>query len=405
MEGYLTTKDKSSCFGCEACVQACPCNALKMTEDDEGFRYPLLDEATCIHCGRCHTVCPVEHMPSRSPEHELTWGGYHSDPDIREDSTSGGVFTAIANAWRVNSSDVVIWGATSEGLDVFHVAVSNMKDIGKLRKSKYSQSRIGDAYCHVRDLLAQSRKVLFSGTPCQIAGLCSFLGAWADSENLLTVEVICEGVPSPLYIRKYDEYLRRKHGTGIKSFDYRYKDHKWDFEVSRVRLQNGVIFKSDRWFNPFWSIWLKHLMSRPSCYHCPFATSERGADITLGDLWGVHLYCPELYGSNGGSSLVVCNTSKGARVFSEAENDLFGHELKFEDAIKYQSPMRKPIAPNPDREAFIADLQTLNYAELNKKWATPPSLKLLFSKYVWGNRQKVFCWNLKRSLRQLMLRG
>ena len=153
--------------------------------------------------------------------------------------------------------------------------------------------------------------------------------------------------------------------------------------------------KVDRWLNPFWTVWLGHLMSRPSCYHCPFTTPERVADITLGDLWGVHLYCPELYGKNGGSSLVVCNTVKGEEVFKKAESKMFGHELKFEEALKYQSPMRKAIDGNSDYESFMNDLRSeMDFRQINKKWAKKPSLKLLFQKYVWGNRQKVFLWNL-----------
>lgn len=152
----------------------------------------------------------------------------------------------------------------------------------------------------------------------------------------------------------------------------------------------------DRWFNPFWSIWLNHLMSRPSCYKCRFTTAERGADISLGDLWGVHLYCPELYGSNGGSSLIVCNTEKGKTVVEKAQKLMYGHELAFEDALMYQSPMRKCISDNPDRERFMEDLQSdMSYNDINKKWAKKPSLKLLWQKYIWGNRQKVFFWNLK----------
>ena len=167
-------------------------------------------------------------------------------------------------------------------------------------------------------------------------------------------------------------------------------------KIATVEIKK--ILCKDRWFNPFWSIWLKHLMSRPSCYQCPFTTSERGADITLGDLWGVHIYCPELYGHNGGASLVIGNTEKGKQVIKNAENGMYGHELKFEDALKYQGPMRKHIADNPQKAEFMADLRSdMNYKQITKKWADRPSLKLLFQKYIWGNRQKVWLWNLRNS--------
>ena len=156
-----------------------------------------------------------------------------------------------------------------------------------------------------------------------------------------------------------------------------------------------IVIEKDRWFNPFWSIWLKHLMSRPSCYECPFATTERTADISLGDLWGVHLYCPELYGENGGASLAVANTEKGKTILKAAETQMYGHELKFEDALKYQSPMRKHIDMNPERARFMKDLKgDMSVEKINKNWATKPNLKMLYQKYVWGNRQKVWLWNL-----------
>ena len=142
-------------------------------------------------------------------------------------------------------------------------------------------------------------------------------------------------------------------------------------------------------------------MSRPSCYNCQFTNTSRVADISLGDLWGVHLYCPELYGKNLGASLAICNTKKGINAFNLAKKDLYGHELEFETALKYQSPMRKSISENPKREEFMRDLKDtkINYRSLNKKWYKKPDFKLIWSKYVWGNRQKIFMWNIKNKIK------
>ena len=137
----------------------------------------------------------------------------------------------------------------------------------------------------------------------------------------------------------------------------------------QLSLKDNTKLKKDRWFNPFWSIWLQHLMSRPSCYECRFTNTARVADISLGDLWGVHIYCPELYGNNGGASLVICNTDKGKMALNGAKTLFFGHELKFEDALKFQGPMRKSIALNPDRDQFMKDVITLDYETIVKKWA------------------------------------
>ena len=402
MYGYLKTQNKVQCFGCEACVQVCPVQAIKMREDEEGFCYPIIDEKLCIGCDLCSSVCPYENKPNKNKTEKYVFGGYHKDINVRNRSTSGGAFTAIVDAWC--DDNYVVFGAASKGLKVYHTYVTNKKDIGIFCKSKYSQSNIGDSYRLVRKFLRQGKKVIFSGTPCQNAGLLSYMKD-NSLDNLLTIEVICEGVPSPLFVRKYEEWMFEKHGARIEVLDYRYKDcrllespvsGKWDFQVMYTLLENSKSFKLDRWFNPFWSIWLKHLMSRPSCYECPFAESDRVADITLGDLWGVHIYCPELYGRNTGASLVVCNTKKGQMAINSAKVFLVGHDLDFKEALKYQGPMRKHISYNQQRDEFMKDLKNekVNYEQLCDKWNERPNLKLLWQKYVWGNRQKVFLWNV-----------
>lgn len=420
MVGYLNDANKEACYGCEACVQICPKAALTMREDDEGFRYPELNPQSCISCNLCHKVCPKENMPTRYSKDKYVFGGYIKDEKVRFESTSGGAFSAIVDAFC--DVNYVIFGAETKELEVWHSYITDKSELSKFRKSKYSQSKMGDSYQEVRKFLKDGKKVLFSGTPCQIAGLRAFLRN-APQDNLLTVEVICEGVPSPLYVRKYESFLKRKLGAVISNLDYRYKGKtllgkaKWDFQVMKInsarksggrwdfemmrttamikKTNRELIIEKDRWFNPFWSIWLKHLMSRPSCYECPFATIERTADISLGDLWGVHIYCPELYGENGGASLAVANTEKGKMILKKAEAQMFGHELQFKEALKYQSPMRKHIDFNPKREQFMADLKSnMGFEDINKKWADKPSVKLLWQKYIWGNRQKVWLWNL-----------
>lgn len=401
--GYLSTNIKNECFGCEACKQICSKNAIKMKEDSEGFRYPIVNNDLCVNCGLCHTVCPSEEMPNTSTDEKYVFGGYHNNLNVRKISTSGGAFTAIAQAWTENiDGDYLIFGAASNGLNVYHQGINDISNLPSICKSKYSQSEIGNAFVLVRDALRNGENVLFSGTPCQVAGLRAFLKN-IDINRLLLVEVICEGVPSPFYIRKLDFHISEKYGSRIKTLDYRSKGQKstpasfkWDFQRMCLELENGRVLDKDRWFNPYWSIWLNHLMSRPSCYKCPFANINRQADITLGDLWGVHLYCPELYGENGGASLIVCNNEKGRTVWKSAEKYFHGHKLEFDTALKYQSPMRKAIDMNPQRDACMMDLMDndMNYEAICEKWAKKPSIRLLFQKYVWGNRQKVFVWNM-----------
>jgi len=398
MRGYLDTGISSQCFGCEACVQICPRAAIAMVEDSEGFRYPQIDGSKCVDCGLCRRVCPYVTDTNKANMPLEVFGGYHKNETIRRNSTSGGAFSAIVDTWC--NKEYAIFGAVANGLAVFHEFVTDKADAERFRKSKYSQSRIGNAYAEVRNFLRAGKNVLFSGTPCQIAGLRSFL-AKEEQERLLTVEVICEGVPTPHFIRKYAEHIQQKYGSKVKSLDYRYKLHspisgKWDYEVMYTLLHSNKDLKIDRWFNPFWSIWLAHLMSRPCCYECPYARAERLADITLGDLWGVHIYCPELYGKNGGSSLVLANTEKGVQALALAKAQMFGHTLAWDKTVRYQSPLRKHIDNNPQRETFMQDLQVLSYREICRKWAKRPTLKLLVQKYVWGNCRKVAVWQFKQ---------
>lgn len=349
---------------------------------------------------------------------KYVFGGFNKDDKIRFNSTSGGAFSAIVDTYC--DENYVVFGAAADGLNVYHTYITDKKELEIFRKSKYSQSKMGTSYKDVKDFLSSGKKVLFSGTPCQIAGLKVFLDKTkVDTTNLLTVEVVCEGVPSPLYIRKYEKSLEKKYGRKVESLDYRYTGKsyfncgkrnfeamevdtksggKWDFQVMKTKLvDNKKEIIVDRWFNPFWSIWLQHLMSRPSCNECHFARNERTADITLGDLWGVHLYCPELYGNNGGSSVVFANSDKGKEIVLKAQEKMYGHELNLNDALKYQSPMRKHIEENPRRSDFMKDLQgKMTYEDINRKWAKQPTLKLLWQKYVWGNRQKIWLWNVTK---------
>ena len=239
MSIYLDDNCKSHCLGCEACVQVCGKAAITMEEDQDGFRYPVIEAAKCVDCGMCRKVCPYDNMPQRYGEDKYVFGGYSLDKDIRFESTSGGAFSEIANAYC--DENYVIFGAESDGLEVFHNYITDKRELGRFRKSKYSQSKIGTAYKDAKRFLKEGKKVLFSGTPCQIAGLKAYLGN-TNQENLLTIEVVCEGVPSPLYVRKLDKYIQNKYGAKIKSLDYRYTGKSWlarglwDFEQMFIKL-------------------------------------------------------------------------------------------------------------------------------------------------------------------------
>ena len=390
-------QSKEECFGCELCKNVCPRLAITMKEDAEGFRYPQIEPSKCIECHLCEKHCPAKYIAVQKNKTIMTFGGYCKDEALSDKSTSGGIFSAVANTWCDENTN--IFGAEAIGLNVRHVHLKGLHELNRIRKSKYSQSDINGSYSKVKKLLDQNEKVLFSGTPCQIAALWNYPGmtAYRDSELLLTIEVVCDGFPSPLLLRKYVQELEKKYGSKITELDYRYKDgNRWDFQVMRIVFENGKIQKTDRWFSPFYILWSDRLMSRPSCIVCPFRTNERLADITLGDLWGVHIYCPDLYNNNKGTSLILCNTQKGLNAFNQCKEMLKGHELDYNEAIKYQRPLRTIVPAHKNRDLFMKDLQTLSYNQLIQKYKPHSSVKLLVSKYIWGsNRQKVAFWKLR----------
>jgi len=242
---YLDTNIKSECFGCEGCVQICPKEAIYMEEDKDGFRYPRINQDKCVDCNLCRNMCPQSNMPPKYENDKYVFGGYILDSRTRFNSTSGGAFSAIVDAFC--DDNYVIFGAEAKGLIVFHSYILDKRKIKKFRKSKYTQSIIGFSYRNARKFLLDGKKVLFSGTPCQIAGLISYLETKkTDCSNLLTVEVVCEGVPSPLYVRKLDKAIKKKYGSSIGTLDYRYTGRsilshgKWDFEKMRLKIGGGL---------------------------------------------------------------------------------------------------------------------------------------------------------------------
>ena len=293
--GYLNTHDKKECYGCEACAGICPKRAISMEEDEYGFRYPSVDYNLCIECGLCHKVCPVENATKRNKNLE-SYGGYINDKKIREQSTSGGSFSAILWAFFYEKGiKHIAYGAAAKGLKVVHESALKYEECEKFRSSKYTQSRLNNTYVDIEKYLKSGWHVLFSGTPCQVFGLLNYLSVKkADRSNLVTVEVLCAGVATPVLFQKYDQYLKEKYDSPIKAFFWRYKDrNRWDYNCCSYVLQNGKKKVIDRWFSGYWSLFTQRLLMRPSCEKCPLKGSERVADISLGDLWGVDREYPE----------------------------------------------------------------------------------------------------------------
>lgn len=343
----INIKSKEDCCGCSACAQRCPKQCIKMLEDEEGFLYPKVDETKCINCHLCEKVCPVANQAeSRMPID--SYAAYNMDDGVRKDSSSGGIFTLLAE--KVIAEGGVVFGATwNEKWQVVHTYTETKEGIAQLRGSKYIQSIIGETYKQAETFLKSGRKVLYSGTPCQIAGLRLFLRK--EYDNLLTIDFICHGVPSPGVFRWYlqeeiTNYAARKgrkntvsflpihsipdgdvlmpEGLSIKGIRFRDKCSGWKkfsfvlllAEASAEGKQNSVSLSYTLEQNSFLKGFLNDLYLRPSCHKCPAKSLKSGSDITLADYWG-YKDTPNITDTDEGISAVLINSVKGNTEFSK----------------------------------------------------------------------------------------
>ncbi len=297
-----------------------------MQRDKEGFLYPMIAKEDCIDCGLCEKVCPVIHL-SEAREPLEVYAAMNRDEAIRITSSSGGIFTLLAE--QVIREGGVIFGARfNEKWEVVHVYTETIEGLEEFRGSKYVQSRIGKTYEQAESFLKQRRKVLFSGTPCQIAGLRLYLQR--EYDNLLTVDLICHGVPSPMIWQMYlAETIRKLKAQSIEKIDFRNKIFGWrqySFKLiyKKNSRQEEYIKKSTD--NLYIKGFLSDLYLRPSCYDCPVKCLKSGSDITLGDFWGIEHIRPERDDDKGISAVLV-NTQRGIDLFSkiDAEKILFSY--------------------------------------------------------------------------------
>lgn len=345
---------KEKCCGCWACVQRCPKHCITMVEDDEGFLYPKVDSSLCIDCSLCEKVCPVINQGEpRIPD--VVYAAKNLNEEIRMASSSGGIFTLLAE--EVIAKGGVVFGARfNEEWDVVHDYTETIEGLSAFRGSKYVQSRVGKCYSQVEEFLKKGRKVLFSGTPCQIAGLKRFLRK--EYDNLLTVDFICHGVPSPGIWREYlkEETTRQCGGKNtvlshpvlngrdarIESISFRNKRLGWKkysfaltFSVSDGHGEKNTVLLSEPLNkNIFLRGFIADLYLRPSCHACPAKSLKSGSDITIGDYWGIELMLPD-FDDDKGVSVVIVNNEKGKYLLKSLKMEY--RETSYED-VKKKNP-------------------------------------------------------------------
>ena len=305
-------KKKSDCCGCEACAQICPVGALKMKRDREGFSYPIVSKKKCINCGLCEKICPVKNYKTQNDSDIDCYLAKNLGSE-RLDSSSGGIFVLLAK-WILENDGIVYGAAFDSEWMVHHFEVKNFKELKMIMGSKYLQSCIDGKYIEVKGYLESGKKVLFSGTACQIEGLKNYLKH--DYDNLYTIDILCHGVPSPLVWRKYLNELRNKYKSEITDIFFREKSHGWHEYSTKIVFDDGRHFAEKFTSNVYMKMFLRNYILRPSCYSCRFKSINRASDITLGDAWGIESTFPQ-FDDDKGVSIILLHTNKGRELFKQ----------------------------------------------------------------------------------------
>ena len=359
MKSLPVLADSENCTGCAACADVCSKNAITMEYNSEGFLEPFVDEAKCSGCNACQKVCPAFSVCSDNVTGPDVFVCYASDKDILKKSSSGGVFPLLAK--KIISEGGAVCGAVfDDDFSLRHVIVSSQYDLEKLYGSKYLQSNTEGCWKKIRELLENGKKVLFCGTPCEVAALNNFLKK--QSDTLISVDLLCHGVPSPLLFKRY--LKEQFSGKKIKSYKFRNKvDSGWKANEN-VWFSNGKFLKrtpeESPWFNAFISCW----STRKSCSSCKYASLPRQGDFTLGDAWDIENLKPEYYSDNG-VSVVALNSHKAEKLFSEIKSELSLCEKVPLDWLKtHGQPFDKPFkssSPSFFRDRFFQLLKRKSF--------------------------------------------
>ena len=357
----IRLNEKKDCCGCGGCSNACPVHCIQMKADAEGFLYPEVDETACIECGLCERVCPVLRAGEDVPFPQAAYLLQYKNEKVRRQSTSGGAFTAIAR-YVLDRGGIVYGAAFDDRLRVHHTSAVSPKGLQIFRNSKYVQSDTEKTFTQVRDHLRAGRLVCYSGTPCQIEGLLSFLEPAGTAgpknallDHLVTVDVVCHAVPSPLVWGRYLEMQREALGTEIADAKFRDKHYGYNYstmtlldESGEERYVQGI--DTDQMLRAFFS----NICDRPSCYECAFKKRYRKSDFTIWDCYPVYAFDKKL-DDDRGTSRVLIHSEKGRRIFEEVRQRCRVLEVDPDRLTAGVKEMFHSVDTNPRREEFFED--------------------------------------------------
>ena len=362
---------KDKCVGCGACVNSCAAQALSFSPDQYGFLMPSVT-GNCIQCGKCIKACPLLNSREKCIETKA-YAAYAKDPTVRKASSSGGIFSLLAN--EVLKAKGLVYGAAFDNnYSVKHICVEDDKHLEQLRGAKYAQSDVDHIFTAIQQDLKSGQFVLFSGTPCQVAGLSSFLGKKFD--NLLLIDMVCHSVPSPLAWKKYVEYRSKKDETYClpSAINMRSKHTGWsDYHYSCLfSYPNGRNYSQIGYKDLYIDLFTQGCISRTSCANCQFKGYDRISDITLGDFWGIRDICPEM-DDNLGTSLLLVHSDKGKKYLSSIREKIRFKELTLNDSSKYNPAILNSAIPNKSRSYYLDKTCQGKYDQVAKKLYSKPS--------------------------------
>lgn len=370
--------NKADCCGCNACGDACPKQAITFKTDNEGFWYPEVDMEKCIDCGLCEKVCPiinVKELKKNDLPESICYAAEHKNLEVVFDSTSGGLFSALADI--MYKSNGYVGGAVfNEDFKSVRQFISNdKKDLPRLRSSKYLQSSLEGFYSQVRDLLKAGEKVLVCGSPCQMAALRSFLRK--DYENLIIADYICRGINSPKVWGKYIDSFEERYGHKVVYAKAKSKEYGWRNLTQKVILDDGMAYYETREQSNFTKGYLQTgVYCRPSCYACKFKGYPRISDITLADFWGIEKVDTSME-KNLGTSLVMINSRKGESFFEIVKNRINYVQVPFNSIEAGNRSLNLSVdPPKVDRNKFFEDLDRMSFLQLSEKYITNHKSKL-----------------------------
>lgn len=365
--------NKVNCCGCNACGDICGKHAISFVTDNEGFWYPQVNKELCVDCGLCDKVCPIQNKANRVERYSepTVYATYTKDESIRLDSTSGGIHSMLA--LKMYEKNAYVGGAVyNPNHTVSQIVDDNPERLPEIRSSKYLQSNAEGVYKEIRSLLREGKNVFFCGCPCQIHALYNFLGK--EYDNLVTCDFICRGVNSPKVFLKYMEMLERQYGS--KATEIKFKNKKWGWHnfSMRVNFENGKEYCKDRYHDLFFIGYLQaNLLTRPSCYECPFKGFPQMADITLGDFWGIEKL-DKTMDQDKGTSLVMVNTNKGKVLFNAIKSDIVWKEFSMQQALGDNQAAVHSLKIKENREEFYEALSNKSFDIVAREFFPIPSL-------------------------------